>query len=318
MSGPRTKRQFAGAASDPSQRSITSFFSRTASSTTSADAAPKPASQTALNGPSIPAQIQTDLLNVGMRVRKAIPEGYKTGSAYSAFTLWAEDNASNASDSRPASTTPSAAFTSTTRELEPFCGLNRVGGLAVQPAYNNHNHSNPVLHDNDDLDSMPGLTSSQDTIISNASTILTPTLTITTAATTTTTNRKRIFTSDEDEAARDVLSTTLPYRGPFRLSSDNQAAAAAWLEDEISPRSLAPPAGLWENARVLAVPKRSSSKFQAGTAARRVPGIAEELMMGGGQENVMVVVRGEDGNDFEEASFLDYGGLIGDGRMEME
>ncbi|KAK4042464.1 ribonucleotide reductase inhibitor-domain-containing protein [Parachaetomium inaequale] len=305
MSGPRTKRQFAGAASDPSQRSITSFFARTTSSTTSADAAPKPASHTALNGPAIPAQVQTDLLNVGMRVRKAIPEGYKTGSDYSAFTLWAEDNASNASNSRPASTTPSAAFTSTTRELEPFCGLNRVGGLAVQPAYNN---SNPVDDDDDGLDSMPGLTSSQDTIVSNASTVSSShtTLNITTTA-----NRKRIFTSDEDEAARDVLSTTLPYRGPFRLSSDNQAAAA-WLEDEISPRSLAPPAGLWENARVMAVPKRSSKQ----AATRRVPGIAEELMMGG-QENVMVVVRGEDGNDFEEASFLDYGGLMGDVRMEM-
>jgi hypothetical protein len=30
-----------------------------------------------------------------------------------------------------------------------------------------------------------------------------------------------------------------------------------------------------------------------------------------------MVVRRQDGNDFEEASFLDYG-LTGDGRMEIE
>src|SRR3954451_22137749 len=90
MSGPRTKRQFAGAASDPAQRQITSFFGR--ASPSSADAAPRPSHQAALEGPILPGQVQTGLLTVGMRVRKAIPEGYKTGSTYNAFTLWADDN----------------------------------------------------------------------------------------------------------------------------------------------------------------------------------------------------------------------------------
>lgn len=292
MSGPRTKRQFAGAASDPSQRSITSFFGRTSSSATSADYVAKSSTQAAPNNPALPAQVQTDLLSVGMRVRKAVPEGYKTGSTCSAFTLWAEDNNNHLSGSRMTSTTtPSAAFTSRMRELEPFCGLNKVGGLAFQPAYNN----------SDDLDSMPGLTSSQDTIASNASTDSSwgsADLDISTVMAAP--SRKRIFTSDEDEAAHDIMSTSLPYRGPLRLSCDGQEA---WLEEEISPRSLVPPAGLWENARVLAVPRRPKQGRKAEASA--------------GQENVMILARGQDGNDFEEASFLDYG-ITGNEGMEIE
>jgi hypothetical protein len=301
MSGPRTKRQFAGAASDPSQRQITSFFAKTSSTTTSAslDAARKSSSQAALNGPVLPAQVQTDLLNVGMRVRKAIPEGYKTGSTYSAFTLWSEDSTSNLGDSRPASAAPTATYSSTMRELEPFCGINKVGGLAFQPSY----HHNDTTPDDDDLDAMPGLTSSQDTIASTASTASSTTvyLNVTTPVPSAP-NRKRFFTSEEDEAAHGALSTSLPYRGPFRLSSDSQEA---WLEEEISPRSLAPPPGMWENARVLAVPRRTKQGRKMESAGAM------------GQENVMVMVRGQDGNDFEEASFLDYG-LRGDGRMEVE
>jgi hypothetical protein len=184
------------------------------------------------------------------------------------------------------------------RELEPFCGINKVGGLAFQPSYQDNN--TPL---DDDLDAMPGLTSSQDTISSDASTMSSSTtnLNVTTAIPSAP-NRKRFFTSEEDEAAHGALSTSLPYRGPVRLSSDSQEA---WLEDEISPRSLAPPPGLWENARVLAVPRRTKQ-------GRKMEGAGAV-----GQENVMVMVRGQDGNDFEEASFLDYG-LRGDGRMEIE
>jgi hypothetical protein len=239
-----------------------------------------------------------------MRVRKAIPEGYKTGGTYSAFTLWAEDtNAASCGGARPTSTSSSAAFTSTMRELEPFCGLNKVGGLAFQPAHNNSSNTmiTAAAADDDDLDSMPGLTSSQDTIDSVAPSLGMTTMAIPVAAP----GRKRIFTSDEDSAAHDAHSTSLPYRGRFRRSCDIQEA---WLEDEISPRSVAPPPGLWENARVLAVPvpRRAKQGGSRGGAA--------------GQENVMVVERGggQDGNDFEEASFLDYGVVAGAGGMDME
>ncbi|KAK3298561.1 ribonucleotide reductase inhibitor-domain-containing protein [Chaetomium fimeti] len=337
MAGPRTKRQFAGAASDPAQRSITSFFNRATNTAPSADAASKTSSQSTFDGPPIPTQVQTDLLNVGMRVRKAIPEGYKTGSAYSGFTLWAEDNNNSnpttTGDSYPTSTNPSAAPTSSLRELEPFCGINRVGGLAFQPSHSNNTNTNyqPTNDDDymDDPDAMPGLTSSQDTITTiTSSTSPSPgPLNIATAFAphppTTTTTRKRIFTSDEDDdvngaTANSSSTATLPYRGPVRLSSDS--SPEAWLlEEEISPRNVTPPAGLWETARVLAVPRRSRTAGGSGGGGGKgfVAGGGGSGVGGGQEENVMVVVRREDGNDFEEASFLDYG-LTGDGRMEIE
>lgn len=343
MAGPRTKRQFAGAASDPAQRSITSFFNKTTSTATSANVTSKVSSQPPLNGPHIPGQVQTDLLNVGMRVRKAIPEGYKTGSAYSGFTLWSEDNISNPTttdDSYATPTNPAAAPTSYLRELEPFCGINRVGGLAFQPS---HNNSSSSIDDTDDMDGMddmdaiPGLTSSQDTIASSTSSFGSSFPTTTTTTTpgplniatafhpiqTPTPTRKRTFTPDEDDAAfgNNNNTTTLPYRGPVRLSSDSPEAWLLELEEEISPRNVTPPAGLWESARVLAVPRRSRSRGVVGSESSGSGSGGKGSVGGGGggqEENVMVVVRrGEDGNDFEEASFLDYG-LTGDGRMEIE
>ncbi len=277
MSGPRTKRQFAGAASDPAQRQITSFFGRASPSST--DAAPRPSHHAALEGPVLPGQVQTGLLTVGMRVRKAIPEGYKTGSTYSAFTLWDDNTNTNPI---PAITSRTSGYASTMRELEPFCGLNKVGGLAFQPS-NNIPSSTP-----------PSLTNSQETISSSYPSTPPP-INFSTTAT-----RKRIFTPDEEEHTH----PSTPYRGSFRLPGND-----CWPGDdndvEISPRSLAPPAGLlWENARVLAVPRRpKQSQGQKGCE-------------GGGQENVNVMVGGRDGNDFEEAGFL-----VGYGsgeRMEVE
>ena len=289
MSGPRTKRQFAGAASDPAQRQITSFFGR--ASPSSADAAPRPSAQAALEGPILPGQVQTGLLTVGMRVRKAIPEGYKTGSTYSAFTLWADDNTTTT----PApATSRTPGYGSTMRELEPFCGLNKVGGLAFQPPHHNNNIPSSTP---------PSLTSSQETIPSSSCPSTPPHITLTNFTTTTTTTRKRIFTPDADEHPH----PSAPYRGSFRLPGS--MSNDCWPDDddaEISPRSLAPPAGLlWENARVLAVPRRPK-QGQSQKACSEV----------GGQENVMVVSEGRvgGGEDFEEAGFL-----VGYGeRMEME
>ncbi|KAK4136955.1 hypothetical protein BT67DRAFT_439961, partial [Trichocladium antarcticum] len=294
MSGPRTKRQFAGAASDPSQRQITSFFGKSSSSVDSAATSSKSA---ALNGPHLPAQVQTDLLTVGMRVRKAIPEGYKTHNT--PFQLWADDSSSH--------TTPTTSNTASTclRELEPFCGLNKVGGLAFQPSH--HVSTAPDY----DYDTMPGLTGSQD----SATSTLTPTpparalprLSLTSPVTLPTRprTRKRIFLPDDEDESSTHLSAPLPHAGPFRLGSRDET----WLDDEISPLSMAPPPGLWENARVLAVPRRSPRQQSHGGRVGRkgaVVGVGAEV--DGEQENVMVVVRGdEDGKDFEEASFLDYG-----------
>ncbi|KAL2269070.1 hypothetical protein VTJ83DRAFT_3916 [Remersonia thermophila] len=334
MRGPRTKRQFAGAASDPSQRSITSFF-KTTSSTSACDAAAlKPSKPAALNGPALPPQVQTDLLTVGMRVRKAVPEGYKTGSTYSGFALWSEENhhhhrghhkntattAANSNDWRATAPVPAARTCSSVRELEPFCGINKIGGLAFQPAHppsDAHGGRYNNSDDDDDLpldmlDAVPGLTSSQDTVASAASLASLPQGT----AATGTTTRKRGFDTEEEDpegsAAAASFLAPLPYRGPVRRAGDSPES---WLVDEISPCSLGPPAGLWENARVLAVPRRPKSSMpKAAFAPSSVGSLAA-----GQEENVMVApARGIDGNDFEEASFLDYGLVGGESRMEMD
>ncbi|KAK3898500.1 ribonucleotide reductase inhibitor-domain-containing protein [Staphylotrichum tortipilum] len=309
MTGPRTKRQFAGAASDPAQRQITSFFAKTSSTGASNPALHPSHNHAALNGPVIPDQVQTDLLTVGMRVRKAIPEGYKTGAVYSAFTLWADDmNNSTAANSNDGSTTPRIPYTSTMRELEPFCGLNKVGGLAFQPA-----HTTPSYDDDDfAMSAPPSLTSSQDTLASTASFSSSfPSTpynfnTVPPTRTDSTTTRKRIFTVDEDDAS----SVSLPYRGRFRLPQE-QDGADCDEEEEISPRSLAPPRRSWENERVLAVPRRARQKGGVASALGGGVGAA------GQEENVVMMMgrKGQDGNDFEEASFLDY--ALGEG-MEVE
>ncbi len=74
MSAPRIKRPYAGAASDPAQRQITSFFRKTSTDAAAAD-------PPAFSAAALPASVQSNLLTVGMRVRKSVPEGYKTASA---------------------------------------------------------------------------------------------------------------------------------------------------------------------------------------------------------------------------------------------
>lgn len=299
MSNPRIKRQFAGAASDPSQRQITSFFPKTSTSTSNtASAKPGP-----LGGPTLPTHVQADLLSVGLRVRKAVPEGYKTGSAYSGFKLWSDNTTPNS-----ATPSPRPTYTNTIRELEPFCGISKVGGLAFQPAHTR-------INDNDDDDNdMPGLTSSQDTVASSGSATTppppaTPSLTLP--------SRKRVYSGADDDENGDEDNATRPvqHAGPFRIGGGRDA----WLDDEISPRTVAPPAGLWDKARVLAVPRRprqGRAYAAPGAGAGRKVAVAEPAEVEAvGQENVMVAV--EDGNDFEEATFLDYG-LRGDMDVEVE
>lgn len=204
-SGPRTKRQFAGAASDPAQRQITSFFCPRQQHTSS---------WTATSTPPLPASVQANLLTVGMRVRKSVPEGYKTGPAYSAFKLWSDDS------SFPSLQINTQAVASS-RELLPFCGIHRIGGMATQPG----------LEDAPELDDgVPSLTSSQETVASTQS-----------QPDCDRSSRKRFFDEDDPEQ-------------PVRVWQDRDD----WLDGEVSPRSLAPVG--WGNARKVAVPRRSRRK----------------------------------------------------------
>ncbi|KAI2639204.1 hypothetical protein GGS21DRAFT_417937 [Xylaria nigripes] len=293
MSAPRTKRQFAGAASDPAQRQITSFFNTSANTPASPttninnNTSSIPSSRQQSDGqPYLPASVQANLLSVGMRVRKSVPEGYKTGS-YSVFALWDEcDKDRNIKSAGEGQRSRANAF-SAPRELLPFCGIHKVGGLASQPENHGLAPSTPSVHiggaptasayqpvpgfgGNNIYDNMPGLTTSQDSVDSISSSA-TSALSITGAQT-----RKRFFVEDdEDEKPRHL-----------DIWGYNH-------DISVSPRSLLPVD--WDNnGRVMAVPRSRRSRGKAvGQAAE---------MSDAGQENVMIV-----DSDFEEAEFLDRG-----------
>lgn len=283
MSAPRTKRQFAGAASDPAQCQITSFFSKTSTGSGSSGSI-NSSTISAVASPLLPAHVQANLLSVGMRVRKSVPDGYKTGSSYGSFSLWKEADFKTLSSAPLPPTTADIApgsVLSSRRELLPFCGIHKVGGLAVQP------ETAP------DLDDIPGLTSSQDSIISTNGSSDTeaessprppPLLT-----SSTTINRKRIFSNDDVDSVDVPTSFAVPFGlGVWREHED-------WLSGEVSPRSHGP-AG-WENARVMAVPRRRGKK---GATMTGIGDVSEARLPFAelGQENLAV-------DDFDEAEFLD-------------
>lgn len=209
MSNPRVKRPFAGNAVDPSQRQITSFFGPRSS--TDAD------STGTLRSPVLPANVQSNLLSVGMRVRKSVPEGYKTNGP-SAFKLWT-DTTPVMPGSKSAASRAAAA-----RELLPFCGINKVGGLDCQVA---------VREEYDEDEELPGLADVPELTLSQESTDSTAS---------TKSARKRSFGDEDAEPVHRWMAGTEPDTA-----------------DLVSPRSLAP-VGWGNNARPMAVPRSLAPK----------------------------------------------------------
>jgi hypothetical protein len=115
--------------------------------------------------PALPSNVQSNLLSVGMRVRKSVPEGYKTGGM-SAFKLWSDNTPARAAVPAPSPATSTSSRSRTVarasnRELLPFCGINNVGGLDVQPGHSQFGDDNED-EDLPPLDSLPELTMSQE------------------------------------------------------------------------------------------------------------------------------------------------------------
>ncbi|KAL8996963.1 MAG: hypothetical protein Q9169_003669 [Polycauliona sp. 2 TL-2023] len=96
------------------QTDISSYFS--IHSSPSLTLAHDPLNQGPSPSPQLPPTIQSSLLNVGMRVRKAVPEGYKT-TKRTPFPI--------TRDGRVGSGGGYA-------ELVPFCGISKVGGYMAQ------------------------------------------------------------------------------------------------------------------------------------------------------------------------------------------
>jgi hypothetical protein len=158
------KRQF----QPSSQPSIKSFFTSSGTNSVPSSAPPATTSATssaALSGniddyarplkPTVPDHVQSLLINVGMRIRKSVPEGYKTHKSLPVPTMTYMHPSSLPSHSDiPSSSAPE--LYSKPSELAPFCGLHKIGGMSSQPS------------------SAPGLSYSQSSIASSVSTPQTP------------------------------------------------------------------------------------------------------------------------------------------------
>ncbi|KAF2034089.1 hypothetical protein EK21DRAFT_97854 [Setomelanomma holmii] len=137
----------------PFQPSITSFFARDASDSDddnrrglNPNTRPRTqhhaSKQRETLAPPVPAHVQADLLQVGMRVRKSVPEGYKTQLKISTLptittTLVHPSTTSISLDVKPPRDPVPDDFVHQ-RELLPFCGLHKIGGYAEQPTTNIH------------------------------------------------------------------------------------------------------------------------------------------------------------------------------------
>jgi hypothetical protein len=254
-----------------SQPSITSYF--TTQNPEIITASPIISS----NVPSLPPHVQSNLLQVGMRIRKSVPEGYKTGSRFSGFSLFSDStpvpaipsNQSTAQEKEKArpTTRPRAGA----RELTPFCGLLKVGGMAQQQwgIYSpNHIGNMARERDGDPYAGEEAFADGEDGEVEEPDEMLPPWSSQGSVSTVSSSGEimtlggnKRSFVEDDGEEGEFV------YGGAMGM-------------DKVL------------GERVLAVPRRKkwvgSGKFGNG----------------GGQENIGIV--GED-VDFEEAEFLDYG-----------
>lgn len=109
-----TKRQF--------QPSISDYFSPSAALISNTHAT-QPLNRVYAEAITLPEHVQANLLSVGMRIRKAVPEGYKN---IDAPIIPRSATPRLATDFTPAPSVPRPA--PRPLELAPFCGIHKTGG----------------------------------------------------------------------------------------------------------------------------------------------------------------------------------------------
>ncbi|KAI9855787.1 MAG: hypothetical protein M1824_005860 [Vezdaea acicularis] len=113
----------------PFQPSITSFFARPDRDDYQHDYARRLADTPF---PPLPAQTQASLLNVGMRVRKSVPEGYKTDPSEDFGFARMEGGEHNGPMNSDCVERRHSAPGIQMAGLTPYCGIMKVGGLSSQ------------------------------------------------------------------------------------------------------------------------------------------------------------------------------------------
>ena len=187
----------------------------------------------------LPGSVQADLLSVGMRVRKSVPEGYKTHKTSGLPSIH-----TTISSRSSASITAAAEYSvkpprdpvpeqvQHQRELLPFCGLHKIGGYAEQPVTNVHLYggSDPSGERSMNIFPLPAEAftqpfssqSSTDSSISNSSLAPNPA------------NLHKRSWHDEDETPV-RLSSNFLFKIPMKVAEDDVP---------ISPLSATPPQGI--------------------------------------------------------------------------
>jgi hypothetical protein len=204
-----------------------------------------------------------------MRVRKSVPEGYKTGG-YSAFELFSDNPSASYGNFKKESeglgsrtTMDSSIGYRGPNELTPFCGIMKVGGLGVQ-----QNTSLSQVQGEDDI---PFL-SSQGSTISNVS----------------------IDSIDEDRGNK----------RRFGEEEDDEERSEIWQDRSWDFEALSPKSKprVLEMGRAMAIPRSKRKSLTVRNVSSTGAGYKFATL---GQENVGMDVA----MDFEEAEFLDYGVL---------
>ncbi|KAJ4288468.1 hypothetical protein N0V90_011704 [Kalmusia sp. IMI 367209] len=256
----------------------------------------------------LPGTVQADLLSVGMRVRKSVPEGYKTHKTVSLPTIQTTLSRSpNGSSTATITTTTTAEYSvkpprdpvpahvQHQRELLPFCGLQKIGGYAEQPVTNVHLYGGADASGERALNIFPlpaeaftqpfSTQSSIDSSISNSS--LRPPNPA---------NLQKRSWQDEDETPVRLNSNFL-FKIPMKVAED---------EVPISPLSATPPPGVsfpQAPLRPFAQPKTRRMGLRAMDVDGMIVKEADVDMDLENAEQEGRVLVGSPG-DFDEAEFL--------------
>ena len=115
------------------QAPITSFFTTEATCSDSVSSQQSHQNRVPFSSLPVSDEIQSSLLTVGMRVRKSVPEGYKTHKTLYPTPPYGHPSCFPESRIEDYETHPASTRYAGYAELMPFCGLHKIGGMAVQP-----------------------------------------------------------------------------------------------------------------------------------------------------------------------------------------
>ncbi|CRG89332.1 hypothetical protein PISL3812_06368 [Talaromyces islandicus] len=221
--------------------------------------------------PALPSNILSSLLGVGARVRKSVPEGYKTEQKkMTQYTIPAPVQSRREAASISIQSQPTHVYA----ELEPFCGLHKIGNYAVQTFPRPIEQYQSTVHV-DELDPISIPNSSQD---SNASSSISINV------------NKRSFDADSEDDNTEFLTTAL------HLSSDTS-------QRPLNGNFISGPA-----TAVIMRPQRTILSPKFGQQRRQRTAQNHSWKSQAGQENKDPLLSTEntplDLDDFGEATFL--------------